>query len=94
MVGLEALCLGIPVICFNNLEAISHIVQSADAGFVVEYPDYQEVASKIIELMNNTELRKQLGDNGSKFAREYFASKKSNQEIKKIIDHHLYSNGS
>ena len=60
LVGLEAAECGLPVICFADAGGMPDFV-SDDAGFIVPYEDVEAVAGKIAVLMENEELRSQLG---------------------------------
>ncbi len=60
LVCLEASAAGKPVICFDKAGGMPEFVES-DAGFVVPYLDIAAMADRIIELAQNPELRKKLG---------------------------------
>jgi len=60
LVGLEAAECGLPVICFADAGGMPDFVEN-DAGFVVPFADTEAMAEKIMVLMDNSNLRRQLG---------------------------------
>jgi glycosyltransferase involved in cell wall biosynthesis len=75
LVVLEAAILSKPIICFDKAGGAKDFVEE-DCGFVVDYMDVNSVVNKIIELKENSILRKELGDSAKKKALE-----RHNQEI-------------
>ena len=74
LVLLEAMKYGLPVVSTNE-GAISAIVDDGSSGFIVPKRDVEMLANKIEILINNKQLRVQMGDNGKqKFANNYTLS--------------------
>lgn len=64
---LEAWASGKPVIgC--RIGAVASIIEQGEDGLLVEYGNHQELASAILKLMGNEDLRRKLGGNGKKKA--------------------------
>ena len=61
LVMLEAAWRGKPVICFDDTGGAPEFVEH-DAGFVVPKFDVDEMAKKVIELLDRNELRERLGE--------------------------------
>ena len=69
LVVLEAAMLAKPIICFDKAGGAKDFVEN-DSGFVVDYLDTNKVVKKIVELKDNSVLRKELGDSARKKALE------------------------
>ena len=63
LVCLEAANCGLPIVCFEGVGGMPDFVED-DCGFVVPYPNVDEMAAKISQLMANNELCRKLGHNG------------------------------
>jgi len=70
IVNIEAMSWGLPVISSTE-GAIPEIVQDGVTGFIVKPKSPEEIADKIMILVNNPELRKNMGKKG----RELYKSK-------------------
>jgi len=80
----EAMSCGIPVIT-SRKAAITEIV--GDAGFYIDDPyDPGELAEKIIMLIKNKELRKEIGQKARKRIIEHFSYEKRREELRIIIN--------
>lgn len=69
LVCLEAASQGVPVICFDKSGGMQEFVKD-DAGCVVPYLDIKAAAEKIIELINDPELKTKLGNKAQQRVRE------------------------
>jgi glycosyltransferase involved in cell wall biosynthesis len=85
LVCLEAASQGVPIICFDKSNGMQEFVNE-DAGFVVPYIDIKVVAEKIIELMNNPELKEKLGRTGKKRVHEESDINITGPKIIKLIE--------
>jgi len=88
---IEAGLAGLPVIA-TNVGSISDVVENGINGFLVD-PIIDEIASKVKDLSQSPELRKNLGDKGKELALQRFsveAMVKRHQEIysQAIQNHH------
>lgn len=89
LVSVENMALGNPVICFDRSGGPSEIV-NAKNGFVVPYLDLQEMADKIVRLIEDPQLLSEMSKNASKTALEYQAKDKAPiilDAINKMISH-------
>ncbi|HKQ32741.1 MAG TPA: glycosyltransferase, partial [Thermodesulfobacteriota bacterium] len=70
LVVLEALASGTPVIA-SGIEPMTEYLRDGENSLLVSPTDHEAIASGIIELSGNDELRKRLTLNGRETAREY-----------------------
>lgn len=85
LVIIEAMQYGLPVISTYE-GAIPEIIDNGITGILVNKNDIDELAKKIILLINNDDLRKKLGEKGrEKFLKKYTLRTFENN-IKKIFD--------
>jgi D-inositol-3-phosphate glycosyltransferase len=70
MVALEAMATGTPVIA-SGVGGLAHLVQDGQTGFHVPPRDPQTLALRMNQLLTNPDLRQQLGDQASAYARQY-----------------------
>ena len=100
-VNIEAMRWGLPVITSNE-GAISEIVEDGVQGFIVDPKNHFEIAEKILILIDNPTLRRQMGLKGrEKYELEYtleaytknlcnaitFFRDKLKQKINKTVHH-------
>ena len=71
MVLIEAMACGVPCVSFNCPSGPGDIINDAEDGFLISPENIGEMASKIILLMNNDNLRKELGGNAKENVRRY-----------------------
>ena len=69
----EAQACGKPVVAFN-LGPHPEVVQEGITGFLVQPEDIEAMADAIVKLLENDELRKEMGANAYTWARERFGS--------------------
>ncbi len=79
MVLLEAMSYGIPCIAYETASGTSDIIKDNINGYIIKNRDEKEYIEKIEELINNENLRKTLGNNAKKTARDF-----SKEQILKI----------
>lgn len=84
LVCLESAALGIPIICFKDSGGMPELIEE-DCGFVVPYLDIQSMASKIIYLKENPNLRIQLGEAAKKKVTEQHSVVKTAPKILEVI---------
>lgn len=70
MVALEAMACGIPVVA-SQIGGLVFLVQDGVTGFTVPVDEPQAMAERLTELINNPELRLDMGANAAAFARDY-----------------------
>ncbi|MGB6420980.1 MAG: glycosyltransferase, partial [Anaerolineales bacterium] len=70
MVALEAMACGTPVVA-SQVGGLAFLVQDGVTGYTVPVDEPQALAERLTELINNPELRLELGANAAAFARDY-----------------------
>ena len=60
LVVFEAGLCGVPVVCFDRAGGSPELVET-DGGFVVPYLDLDAMSNRVLDLLNQPELRRQLG---------------------------------
>ena len=75
LVNLEAMACSKPVIA-SNFSGIPEVVKDRETGILVPPRDSEALADAIIELLNDPEKRKQMGEAGRKRVEEMFTLEK------------------
>lgn len=70
MVALEAMACGTPVVA-SQVGGLAFLIQDGETGFTVPVDDPQALAEKLLSILENPALRKQMGQKASNFARQY-----------------------
>lgn len=60
---LETFSFGIPCVAFSTAEGLKEIIENNKNGYIIDNRNFEEMAEKIIELMNNKEKRIEFGKN-------------------------------
>ncbi len=60
LVALEAAECGLPIVCFDGAGGMPEFV-SNDAGFVVPFEDIEEMSERVIQLLEDDDLRERMG---------------------------------
>lgn len=85
LVILEAMQFGLPVIASRE-GAIPEIIDDGITGFLVEKNNPEQIVDKLVVLLQNPELRKQMGEAGrTKFLKKYTLDI-FEQNMKKVFD--------
>jgi colanic acid/amylovoran biosynthesis glycosyltransferase len=85
---LEASSLGLPVV--STIHAgIPEIVIDGKTGFLVQEFDYSMMAQRILELLNDEQLRRNLGDNGQKYILDKCNPIRRINDIEQLILKHV-----
>lgn len=71
MTLLEATSLGLPAICFNFTCGPQEVIINNQNGYIIENNQYDKMALKIGLLINNFQLRKELGNNAKKLSNKF-----------------------
>lgn len=72
---LEASSCSLPVIV-SNVGGLPEVVDNEKTGFVVKSKNYEELSERLIQLINDKKLRKQMGENGRKLVLDKYDWKK------------------
>ena len=83
IVLLEAMALGKPIIA-SRVDGIPEVIEDGKNGFLVEPRNPQQLAEKIIKLLQNQELREQLGQSGIRRVRDNFDIKQKVTQTERI----------
>jgi D-inositol-3-phosphate glycosyltransferase len=70
MVALEAMACGKPVVA-SQVGGLAYLIQDGVTGFTVPVDDPQELASRLMILINDEELRQRMGAQAASFASQY-----------------------
>ncbi|MGE5221046.1 MAG: glycosyltransferase [Omnitrophica WOR_2 bacterium] len=70
MVALEAMACGTPVVA-SQVGGLAFLVQDGQTGFTVPVDEPQALADRLAELINDPDLRREMGAQAADFAREY-----------------------
>ena len=77
IVLIEAQSYGIPCIAFDSAKGAIEIIESNENGYLIENRDKQEMANKVIKLIEDKELREYMGkksrENAYKYSKENIA---------------------
>ena len=92
LVCLEASSLGKPIVCFRESGGIYEHVGS-DCGFVVSYLNLIDMSSKILDILEDRDLRIRLGSNGKSKVMSLYGIEKISKEIICLIQRHYSSIG-
>jgi len=81
---IEAMAKEKPVIAFS-IGSSTEIIDNGVNGFVIEKFNVDQLTEKVTLLINNAELRKQMGQNGFKKVKELFTVEKTVAEVESLI---------
>ena len=70
MVALEAMACGTPVVA-SQVGGLAFLVQDKSTGYTVPTSDPKALADRLIAIINDSDLRQQMGKQASEFARAY-----------------------
>ena len=80
----ETLASEIPIILPVQGEA-AKLINSANAGIVVEPENSKEIAEAVLKLYNDIELRNDLGKNGRNYVMENYARENITRKLEKVL---------
>lgn len=84
LVILEAMMHGIPVVATNH-GGPTEIIKNNETGYLIDITS-EELADKLIKLIEDKELRIELADNGYKDVKEKFSLAKMISELESVFD--------
>ncbi|MGD1921138.1 MAG: glycosyltransferase family 4 protein [Pleurocapsa sp.] len=90
LVCLEAASMGKPIVCFDKAGGIKEFVED-DCGFVVPYLDIDEMASKIVRLLQSPELCQSLGQHAQQKVKDRHDIEATAPKILQVIENSLLS---
>lgn len=71
----QAFALGIPAVCFD-VDGAKDVVQDQKNGFLIPAKDVAQLTGRLLELLENRELRNRMGENAQRIAYEFFDANK------------------
>lgn len=71
LVLVEAESYGLPILAFDSAQGAKEIIVNDENGYLIKNRSKEIMSKKILELMENLELRRQLGRAGRKLAEKY-----------------------
>ncbi len=80
----EAMACGKPVVAFNN-SSNPELVMNDENGFLVPFPDIEMFASQVETLLNNKELRREMGEKSVQILNNKFTIDKTVENLKKLL---------
>jgi glycosyltransferase involved in cell wall biosynthesis len=81
----EAMAYEKPIVA-TRVGGIPELVNHGQSGFLVERGDVSGTAEKILRLLTNPELRRQLGQAGGQITREKFALRRNVAQLIELYD--------
>lgn len=87
LVLIEAESYGIPILAFDSAQGAKEIIKNSENGYLIKNRNKEIMAKKVLDLLNDIELRKKLGKKGREYSEQYKienVSKKWNEFINKI----------
>jgi glycosyltransferase involved in cell wall biosynthesis len=72
---LEAMCAALPVVA-TDVGAMTDMVRDGVNGFIVRVGDSEEIASCILRLTSDGDLRKAMGDMSKRIMEEHFTARR------------------
>ncbi|MBG9985131.1 glycosyltransferase [Aerococcaceae bacterium DSM 111022] len=85
LVVTEAMEAGLPVVSFET-EGPSEIIENNKSGFIIQNFDTKVFAEKVLEILKNNELKRQMGNNAKKRATDFSANSIAHQWINLFKD--------
>lgn len=82
---LEAMSYKLPVIAFDTGSS-AEIIQDNKNGFIIQDYSVDLLAERVVELYKNSDLRKEMGEEGYNILKEKFSVENSLSEIRKVIE--------
>ena len=71
IVLIEAMSYGIPCIAFSSAEGACDLIENGKNGYLIDNRDKEKMQEKIIEVLENDNLRQELGKNARNFSKNY-----------------------
>ncbi len=81
----EAMAAGLACIVSPNAGAADDLIVEGETGFVIDFNDEKKIVEKINELLDNSSMRKRIGDNASTFIEQHAGVKQSAEGFVKAI---------
>lgn len=92
LVIVEAMACGLPVISFDCENGPRSIISDGEEGFLIPTFDIEKFSNRLIQLMNDADLRKAMGEKGRKKSQCYQIESVGNQ-WKQLFDELMQKDG-
>jgi len=80
----EAMVQTLPIVAYN-VSSNPELVENNVNGFLVEYNNELEFSQKLVELINNKELRISMGEKGREIVEHKFSAQKSHAKVEEFL---------
>jgi glycosyltransferase involved in cell wall biosynthesis len=84
LVNLEAMSAGLPIVSSNE-GCIPEVVLDGINGYIVDPNDVNQLADRVLKLVNNDDLRIEMGKAGRKFYEERFTVEVYEQQLRQAV---------
>ena len=74
LVLIEAMSHGVPCISYSSAQGANEIIENDKDGYIIEDRNEEEYVSKVLEIMDDDNLRKRLGKKAREKSKEYSSS--------------------
>ena len=74
MTIIEAMSCGVPVVAFHNYGP-DEIIRDKKDGFLIEHYDIEVFAQRVVDILKNTSLCEELGENGVERSKDFSIEK-------------------
>lgn len=75
LVLVEAMSHGIPCVAFTSAEGANDLIDHQKTGYLVENRDFDEMVNRVVDLIQNHSMRKQMGKEGRQKSMNYTQDK-------------------
>ncbi len=68
---LEAMAVGLPCVAFRSAEGATHLIEEGKSGYLIDNRDKEMMKEKIVSLIKDIDMRKEMGLEGRKRSLKY-----------------------
>ncbi len=90
---IEAMINMLPVVAFSSIGGPDEIITDEQDGFLIKNRDTRQFSDMIIKLIDDEEMRKEIGSNARGTVIEKFGYNRWIKDIRKIFDYEFYEGG-
>ena len=89
---MQAAAVGVPVVA-TDVKGTREVVVNAQTGFLVPLGDAEALAERLGRLLDDAELRRQMGTRAAQYAREHFDEEQVVQRLLRVYRNALFARG-
>jgi glycosyltransferase involved in cell wall biosynthesis len=89
---IEAMACGLPIVA-TDIASSSEVIEDGVTGILIPHHDIHAMTEAILRLLNDTSMRRRMGQAGRKRAEERFSDKRNAQLTQTVYDN-LLTDGS